>query len=226
MGSGQSWRLIKKQLCEETNMSKIFKLLYVSTLPAAFIFAGSGLLWLYYFRLQDGGFYERLVTYATDWNSAHILLSLSAIMIFPAALAVRQLVGSKPGRVLAEIAAVMALFGGFFLGGQYVIDFIMPLIARAGGEAFTVHNEFFTDPWVNTMFYNLQDLGSISLLLGTIALFWSKTIDVKYFGILLVLWVAIIVGGIMDIPLLGRPAFIVLGLALIPVSRKLYQEMK
>ena len=146
-------------------MTKFFKLLYVSTLPAGFVFAGSGLLWLYYIRQQDGGFYERLVTYATDWNSAHILLLLSAAMIFPAALAIRQLVANKPGRALAEIAAVMALFGSFFLGGQYVIDFIMPLIARAGGEAITVHNEFFTDPWVNTMFYNLQDLASIALLL-------------------------------------------------------------
>jgi len=207
-------------------MTKFFKLLYVSTLPATFIFGGSGLLWLYYFRLQDGGFYERLVTYATDWNSAHILLSLSAIMIFPAALVIRQLVRDKPGRVLTEITAVMALFGSFFLGGQYVIDFIMPLIARAGGEAITVHNQFFTDPWVNLMFYNLPDLAPISLLLGTIALFWSKTIDLKYFGVLLVLWVAIIAGGIIDLPLLARPAFIVLGLAYIPLSRKLYRELK
>lgn len=207
-------------------MTKFFKLLYVSTLPAGFVFAGSGLLWLYYIRQQDGGFYERLVTYATDWNSAHILLLLSAAMIFPAALAIRQLVANKPGRALAEIAAVMALFGSFFLGGQYVIDFIMPLIARAGGEAITVHNEFFTDPWVNTMFYNLQDLASIALLLGTIALVWSKTIDLKYFGILLALWGAIIAGGIMDVALLSRPAFIGLGLAFIPLSRKLYQEIK
>ena len=166
------------------------------------------------------------MTYATDWNSAHILLLLSAAMIFPAALAIRQLVANKPGRALAEIAAVMALFGSFFLGGQYVIDFIMPLIARAGGEAITVHNEFFTDPWVNTMFYNLQDLASIALLLGTIALVWSKTIDLKYFGILLALWGAIIAGGIMDVALLSRPAFIGLGLAFIPLSRKLYQEIK
>jgi len=43
---------------------------------------------------------------------------------------------------------------------------------------------------------------------------------------LLALWVAIIAGGIMDIPLLGRPAFIVLGLAFMPLSRKLYRELK
>ncbi|MEE8294613.1 MAG: hypothetical protein V3R64_02775, partial [Sphingomonadales bacterium] len=86
--------------------------------------------------------------------------------------------------------------------------------------------EFFTDPWVNLMFYNLQNLGSIALFWGTIALVWSKTIDLKYFGILFVLWVAIIAGGIMDIPLLARPAFIVLGLAFMPLSRKLYRELK
>ena len=98
--------------------------------------------------------------------------------------------------------------------------------ARAGGEAFTVHNEFFTDPWVNLMFYNLQDLASIALLLGTIALVWSKTIDLKYFGILLVLWVVIIAAGAMDYALIQRPAFLVLGLAFVPLSRKLYRELK
>ena len=207
-------------------MSKIFKLLYVSTLPAGFIFAGGGLLWLYYIRQQDGGFYERLVNYAGDWNSAHILLLLSAIMIFPASLAIRQLVAGKKGQVLTEIACVMALFGSFFLAGQYTIDFIMPLIAKAGGEAITVHQGFYTDPWVNTMFYNLQDMASISLLLGTIALAWSKTINLKYFGILMVLWVVIIAGGIMDVSLIARPAFIVLGLAYIPVAKKLYSSLE
>ncbi len=206
-------------------MTKFFKLLYVSTLPGGFMFAGAGLLWLYYIRQQDGGFYERLVTYATDWNSAHILLLLSAIMIFPAALAVRQLVGKKNGRVLAEIAALLALVGSFLMGGQYAIDFIMPLIANAGGEAITVHDAFFTDPWVSLMFYSLQDLASLGLLLGPIALVWSKTIDLKYFGILLGLWVVIIAGGAMDIPLLARPGFIVLGIALIPLARKLYREL-
>lgn len=206
-------------------MTKIFKLLFVSTLPLDFILVGGGMLWLYEFRLAEGGFYERLITNEGDWVGAHILLFMSAILIFPAVLCILRLVKDKKGRGLAEIAAIIALFGSFFLGGQYAIDFIMPLIAKAGGEALTVHRGLFETPLIDTMFYQLPDLASVSLLLATIALAWSKTINLKHAGILLVLWVAIIAGGVMDIPLLGRPGFIVLGLAFIPVSMKLYREL-
>ena len=202
-------------------MSKIIKLLWAACLPGSFILAGAGILWLYTFRVTEGGFYERLVALESTWINSHILLLAGTILMIPAALGIWRVVGRSKGAWLADIGLVIVMIFSFFLAGQYAIDFVMPLIAKAGGEALSVHNALFDTPITNILFYNLPETVFLGFIALTAALVWSGNIPRNLSIVLVVLWIAVFAGNILDQVLVARIASLLIGFAFIPVAQKL-----
>ncbi len=206
-------------------MSRFIKLLWAISLPGAFVLAGVGMLWLYTTLNPEMRFYERLLAYEAAWNGSHIVLLASAVLLVPAALAIWSLIsGSRGAQVLAGIGLLPAVVAPFFLAGQYAIDFVMPLVAKTGEAAYPVHAGLFETPLINTLFYGLPDLGFIGFMLLTAGLVWCGSVTRINAVALGICWLAIIIGNVVDIPLLARPALIALGFAYIPAAKKLLSE--
>jgi hypothetical protein len=192
-----------------------------AALPMAFFMAGAGMLWLYSFRIASGSFFERLLTHQNDWHGSHLLLFAGAILLVPAAIAMRAVVNAGRGIWLADTGLILVMICSFFLAGQYAIDFVMPLLANAGGNAVNVHAALFDSKLINILFYNLPDLCFIGLLLLTVALARAEILGRAQIITIFILWGAVLTGNILDYPLIGRGALFLLGFAMLPVSARL-----
>ncbi len=189
-------------------------------MPLAFFTAGTGMLWLYKFRTAPGSFYDRLINFEADWIGAHCFLFTSAILLIPAALALRSLVSTGRGSALAGTGLVLVMICSFFLAGQYAIDFVMPLIAKAGGAAHQVHQGLFETPLINILFYNLTDLCFVGLILLTAGVARAGIPGKVELSILGLLWALTLAANIFDYPLVGRSALFMLGFAMLPLAKR------
>ncbi len=206
-------------------MPQLIKTLWAASLPGAFILAGIGMLWLYTTLDPEMQFYQRLITHADAWNGSHLVLLASSILLVPAAMAIWSSVrGAKGPEILAGIGLLPAVIAPFFLAGQYAIDFVMPLVAKTGEAAYPVHTGLFETPLINTLFYGLPDLGFIGFMMLTIAVAWCGAVSRINAIILGLVWVAVIFGNALELPLLARPALIVMGMAYIPLAKKLLSD--
>ena len=93
------------------------------------------MLWLKKFSNAEGGFYDRLLSNATDCVGSHLMLLASTSMLIPAAISVRSAVKRERNSMLASVSTSLVCVASLLLASQYVIDLVMPLIARAGGSA-------------------------------------------------------------------------------------------
>ena len=62
------------------------------------------------------------------------------------------------------------------LSGQYVIDFINPIIAEVGGNALLVHKLILNDNPINILFYKLPNFVFNALMLLTIIALLEKPV--------------------------------------------------
>ena len=151
------------------------------------------------------------------------MLLLSAVLLIPALIALRRVVGDARGALVADVWLIVAVPAAVLLGGQYAIDFIMPLIAEVGGEAHEVHRRFFTTEPLNTLFYSLPNLSTLGLLIMTVAVAWAGRVSRRYGGVLLAIWGVAILGGLVH-PLVQRSALVALGVAFLPLGVRLSRD--
>jgi len=144
-------------------------------------------------------------------------------MLIPAAISVRSAVEHKKGSMLASVGTSLVCVTSLLLAGQYAIDLVMPLIARAGGSAIDVHKELSSYPVTNLLFYELPQLVFIGLLLTHLALFRAKIISLSHCVLLVMLWAAIIFGNVFGQTLLARGAILVLGVSLIRPAQEIWR---
>lgn len=186
------------------------------SIPLTFIFAGIGMIWLYEFDSASGQFFERLIRNKNDWLGAHILLILSTVFLFPAALSIRLALEHKLIGAIATTLLVIIAFTNILLAGQYAIDFVMPSMAEVGGDALQVHGLLFSTPLINNLFYQLPNLVFLALFLLTITLFWNKEIPLRFMIVLLINWLFVLTGNLIH-PLFQRVAILFLAIAFMPI---------
>ena len=168
----------------------------------------------------DGNFYTRIQSESGAWITAHIILLLSAVTLLPAALGIRTLIlGRNTGRVATIMVPLIAISSAL-LSGQYAIDFLMPEIARLGGEAHEVHSFLSSDGLVNMLFYNLPELSSLGLLIMSLALIFDNKLGKILSTILLLNWILIISGNLIS-PILQRSALFMLGFTFLLILYKM-----
>ena len=205
-------------------MARFITWLWAATVPGTFLLAGAGMLWLDTTRDQSVGFYDRLLAHQTAWVGSHSLLFTSTVLMVPAAIALWRVVAGRRGTVVGGIGLLVTVAAAFLLAGQYAIDFVMPLVAKAGEAAHPVHRGLFETPYIEIPFYNLAEIGPIGLLLLTIALSMSGAISRARTAVLAIVWIALIAGNIADQQLVARISLVALGLALLPVTRMILSD--
>ena len=190
-------------------------------IPFSLVLTGMGMLWLTRFRFAEGGFYERLMTHSVDWIGSHAILLACTGMLLPAAVAVYRATCGNKGAWLATAGCWIIGVSAILLAGQYSIDFVMPIIARVGGDAHLVHQQLGQWPVTRVLFYELPELVVPGILLTHIALVRAGII--RPVGVLAggTLWLIVIAGNVLDYVLLARIAITLLGCALIPVAMRL-----
>lgn len=185
------------------------------SIPLSFILAGIGMIWLLKFDNAQGHFFDKLISNRNDWFGAHVILLLSTVFLFPAAVSIRlTLKGKTVGKIATSLVVIIALTS-VLLAGQYAIDFVMPLLADAKGEALQVHGMLYNTLLIDTLFYKLPNMVFLALFLLTCTLFWNKNIPKKINIILLINWLFVLIGNLID-PLFQRVAIISLAFSFIP----------
>ena len=190
--------------------------LAILSIPATYLVAGMGMLLLLTVKNAEGTFFERIQSHESEWIIAHIVLLFSTVFIIPGAIALRGMIHHRWASILGDACAVVLVPSTLLLAGQYAIDFVMPLIAEVGGDAYEVHGLLFDTALINTLFYGLPNLVFLALFLLTIALIWCNAVPKSIAIILLVNWTAVILGNLVD-PLFQRLALLLLAFSFLPV---------
>ena len=197
---------------------KTLRKLSLLSIPFAFLLAGIGVIWLLSVKNAPGSFFERIANNKEDWIGAHVVLLFSTAFLLPAAVGIRQGINHKIAGFFATAFVVVVTCTSILLAGQYAIDFVMPLLAEAGGEALEVHELLFQSSLIKMLFYDLPNLAILALFLLSCTLFWSKEVPKKYFIILMINWIVVITGNLID-PWVQRMAILCLAFSFIPFVR-------
>ncbi|NNF36653.1 MAG: hypothetical protein HKN68_21305 [Saprospiraceae bacterium] len=200
--------------------SNFLNRLFLWSIPLCFFSAGTGMLMLLKVVNADGNFYTRIHSEYTSWIVAHIILLLGSILLLPASIGIRSLISNKKPGFLADAMVPIIAIAGALLSGQYAIDFLMPEIARLGGEAHEIHSFLSTDGLVSMLFYNLPELSSLGLLIMSIALVWDGRIGKTLSYILIINWLVVILGNLVAIEI-QRIALFFLGITYVFIIRSL-----
>lgn len=168
----------------------------------------------------DGNFYTRIQAESSAWIIAHLILLLGSILLLPASIGIRSMIENKKPSFLADSMVPIIAICGALLSGQYAIDFLMPEIARLGGEAHAIHSFLSSDGLVSMLFYNLPELSSLGLLIMSIALVWDGRIGKTLSYILIINWLVVILGNLVAIEI-QRIALFVLGITYVFIIRSL-----
>ncbi len=185
------------------------------SIPLTFIFAGIGMIWLFKVDNAPGHFFEKLMSNRNDWLGAHVILLLSTVFLFPAAISIRLALEHKIIGTIATGLVILIALTNVLLAGQYAIDFIMPLLVDVGGDALQVHDLLFNTPLIDSLFYKLPNLVFLALFLLTCTLFWNKKIPLKVIIILLINWSLVLIGNLIH-PLFQRVAIVLLAFSFVP----------
>ena len=145
------------------------------------------------------------------------------MFLLPAAISIRLALEHKTIGLIATILVSIVALTSPLLAGQYAIDFVMPLLVDVGGEALKVHRLLFATPLINTLFYNLSNLVFLALFLLTCTLFWSHKVPLKVSITLLINWLFILTGNLID-PLFQRISILLLAFSFMPFVWFLWED--
>ena len=204
---------------------KTLRKLGLLSIPLAFLMAGIGVLWLLNVKNAPGSFFERIANNKDDWMGAHVVLLFSTVFLLPAAISIRRAVTHKIVGAVANILVVIVGLTSVLLAGQYALDFVMPLLSDAGGDALKVHQLLFESTLIKVLFYDLPNLAILSLFLLTCTMFWSDKMPLKFNLILMINWLFVLTGNLMD-PLVQRIAILCLAFSFLPLVRVLWEDEK
>ncbi|ASV32161.1 hypothetical protein [Maribacter cobaltidurans] len=192
-----------------------FRKIGLISIPLTFIFAGIGMIWLLNVDNASGHFFDKLISHRNDWLGAHVILLLSTVFLLPTAISIRLSLHHKiVGKIATSLVVIIALTS-ILLAGQYAIDFVMPLLADAGGEARQVYGMLYNTLLIDTLFYKLPNMVFLALFLLTCTLFWKKNMPKKISIILLINWLFVLIGNLID-PLFQRIAIVFLAFSFVP----------
>ena len=202
---------------------KTLRKIALLSIPLAFLLAGVGVLWLLNVKNAPGSFFERIANNKDDWMGAHVVLLFSTVFLLPAAIGMREAVTHKLIGTIANVLVVIVGLTSILLAGQYAIDFVMPLLGEAGDDALKIHELLFQSSLIKTLFYDLPNLAILSLFLLSCTLFWSDKMPLKFNLILMVNWLIVLTGNLMD-PLVQRIAILCLAFSFLPLVRALWKD--
>jgi len=195
----------------------------ILAVPATFMLAGIGMLTLFRVDAAAGEFFERIRSQESAWIAGHVILLGSTMLMLPCAIMLRSLVRNRAPGMLASITVLLTGVTSILLAGQYAIDFVVPLMARVGGDALTVHGMLTQSPLVNILFYGLPNLAFLALMILFICVVWDGRLSRSASSILILNWLAVLLGNLIH-PLFQRTAIILLGLSSIPVVLALVRK--
>ena len=189
-------------------------------IPVSFLLAGTGMLILLKVVNAEGDFYTRIQSQSGAWILAHIVLLVGSVTLLPAAIGLRSLIeGRKPGLIATIMVPVIGA-SAILLAGQYAIDFLMPEIARLGGEARAIHQYLSNNELVNLLFYQLPNLSSLGLLVMSIVLMLDGRMPKMLIWVLSINWLIVILGNLVSTEV-QRVALFCLGFTFFLVIRSI-----
>lgn len=195
------------------------------SIPLTFVLAGVGMIWLLRVENASRLFFDKLISNRSDWLGAHVILLLSTVFLLPAAISIRLTLQHRiVGKIATGLVVVIALTS-VLLAGQYAIDFVMPLLADAGGEAIQVHGMLYNTPLIDTLFYKLPNMVFLALFLLTCTLFWKKNMPNRITIVLLINWLLVLIGNLID-PLFQRIAIVFLAFSFVPFVYFIWKHNK
>lgn len=121
---------------KEQNPLLFIQRLAIISIPATYLAAGIGMLISLVVNNADGDFFERIQNYEFEWIASHILLLIGTTFIIPGAIAMREMIDKRMACLLADVSLITIIPSTLLLSGQYAIDFVLPLIAKVGGDAY------------------------------------------------------------------------------------------
>ena len=202
---------------------KLIQKLGILSVPLTFLSAGVGMLYLLQVDNLDGSYFERIQH--QSWITGHLFLLFSTVLMMPAALSLRGSIEKKAPSILATIMVIIIAPTSILLSGQYAIDFVMPLLGQAGGEALQVHGLLYGSALIETLFYGLPNLVFLALMLLSVAVVWNGTLLKVPATILMINWSAVILGNLID-PLFQRMAILLLAGSFVPFVLMMVQSKK
>lgn len=193
----------------------------IIAIPATFLLAGIGMLWLLAVENASGSFYEQIQSNGRDWVGAHLVLLASVFFMLPAALTMRSAIDHRLAAMMGTAMVLVIAPTTILLAGQYAIDFLVPIIVQIGGEALDVHRQLFQTPLVNTLFYGLPNLVFVALMVLSVSVVWGGILPRLAGGMLLVNWLVVLLGNLVH-PALQRSAILLLAISFLPLTRALW----
>ena len=190
----------------------------ICSIPLCFFLAGAGMLLLLKVVNADGDFYTRIQNQSDAWNIAHMILLGSSMLLLPAAIGIHSLIAGKKQALISSILIPIIGISSILLGGQYAIDFLMPEVARIGGEAKGVHQFLSRNGLVQLLFYQLPNLSSLGLFILSMLLVWDGRLPKYLIWILIINWLVVILGNLFSTEI-QRTALLILGVTYIPIIR-------
>lgn len=195
----------------------------IFAIPACFVCAGAGMLLLLTVEYAAGNFYQQVRSQQALWIYSHIILLISTVLLLPAALSIRSAIIRPAAGILGTAMVVIIAPTAILLAGQYAIDFVVPLMIQVGGDALKVHRLLSANPLVNNLFYNLPNLVFLALMILSIALVWSRALARIPAAILIINWLAVILGNLIH-PAFQRSAILLLAASYMPLVLQLWRD--
>lgn len=151
--------------------SRLIDYLGAGTVVAAFGGLLLGRVLMYPVAFAPGEFLDRLAAEPTAWDISHRVMTVAAVLVIPAAFALRRALVERAGW-LAEIATTLVVLAGALGVGQFALDYAMlaaaQLESRAAGQEFV--NRLREHPFVDLAFYELANPAWIGVGIFALAL--------------------------------------------------------
>lgn len=195
----------------------------ILAIPGTFLLSGAGMLWLLAVENAPGNFFQQVLTRESAWLGAHLLLLLGTILLLPAALTMRSAIMDKKSGLVATLLILIIAPTAMLLGGQYAIDFVVPLIAKVGGEATKVHALLSLSPFVDLLFYKLPNLVFLAMMLLSFLLVWRGPLSGWQAALIVINWFAVLLANLVH-PAFQRGAILSLAISFIPLTIKMWQN--
>lgn len=146
------------------SLTRTYDLLGAISVAGAFVCLFVGRVLNYQIATLPGSFLERVAAKAEVWDWAHRVLLVGAVLLIPAALALRRkLIETAP--LLVDIATAVTIFGAALIVGQLALDYAILAAAQLTPPDQAVVDRLRAMPFVEHTFYTIPTLSVLSHLL-------------------------------------------------------------
>jgi hypothetical protein len=200
-------------------LTRTYDLLGALSVAGAFVCLLVGRVLNFQLSIVPGSHLERVAAKAEIWDWAHRFLLVGAVLLIPAALALRRkLLATAP--LLVDIATAITIFGAALTVGQLALDYAILAAAQFTPPDQAVVDRLRAMPFVEHTFYTIPTLSVLSHLLIA-AVFVMHGRGWQYFAALVLLGVFAMFFGSMLGPIGVRVAMAIATLGYLGAAWKI-----